>query len=138
MVKPTDELTGTLVLVHPDLLIDPASKQGQIGMITGTDMQKDDFYVSFGRGEKALYSADALMVLKPAETIYTTLMTHGIDTGYEDFKTLFQINLLQQHGGPDSIKKAMGLAISNDSLRNNSLHSLEDHLKQQQSRGFER
>lgn len=138
MIKPTDELAGTLVLVHPDLPEDPAKRQGQVGMITGTDLDKDDVFVSFGHGEQALYSADALMVLKPAENIYTTLMAHRTHMAYDDFKTLFQINLLQQHGGPDAVKKAMTMAIGNNSLRDNSMQTLEDFLKQQQSRGFER
>jgi hypothetical protein len=138
MIKPTYELAGTLALVHPDLPNDPAGRQGQVGMITGTDLEKDDVFVSFGRGEQALYSGDALLVLRPAETIYTTLMTRGIKTGYENFKTLFQINLLQQHGGPDSVKKAMALAVGNSALRDHSMETLEDRLNHQQSRGFER
>ena len=78
------------------------------------------------------------MVLRPAETIYTTLMTKGVDNAYEDFKTLFQINLLQQHGGPESVKKAMALAVGNNALREHSMETLEDRLNNQHSRGFER
>jgi hypothetical protein len=68
-MKPTDELTGTSVLVHPDFDDDPAQQQGQVGMITGADLENDDVYVSFGKGENARYSTNALLVFKPANVI---------------------------------------------------------------------
>lgn len=60
----TDDLTGTLVLVHPELTEDPVNKQGQMGMIMFAETEKDDIYVTFGKNERALYSSDALLVFK--------------------------------------------------------------------------
>ncbi len=45
----TDELPGTLVLIHPDLTKDPAGRPGQIGVITDTDRNGDNAFVGFGK-----------------------------------------------------------------------------------------
>jgi hypothetical protein len=93
-----DELTGTLILVHPQLPSDLANQQGRIGMITYADLERDDVYVSFGKAGQSLYSTDALMVLKESNKIYRELVTGFKELEKDDFKTLFQINLLQEHG----------------------------------------
>src|SRR4051812_11804232 len=106
-MKPTDELTGMLVLVHPELSEDPANKQGQVGMISGAQLENDDVFVSFGKGEQALYSTDALLVFKRENDLYTIIMTKGKDAGPDVFKKLFQVNLMQQHGITPLVRKAM-------------------------------
>jgi hypothetical protein len=65
-----EDLTGTLVLVHPELKDDPVNKQGQTGMLLYLDTEKDDVYVTFGKGQQALYSSDALLVFKTPQEIY--------------------------------------------------------------------
>ena len=54
-----DELTGTFVLVHPQLLTDPAEKKNQIGIIASAEIENDNVIVSFGNEGQALFSADA-------------------------------------------------------------------------------
>ncbi|MCQ6957661.1 hypothetical protein [Mucilaginibacter aquariorum] len=141
-MKPTDELTGMLVLVHPELTQDPANNQGKIGIITGAELEQDDVYVSFGKGEQALYSTDALLVFKPEKDLYTTIMTDAREAGPEVFKTLFQINLMQQHGTTSVMKKAMEMVADNKILRDLSMDTLENRLanqlQQQQDQSFSR
>ncbi|MGF7079699.1 hypothetical protein [Mucilaginibacter sp. UYCu711] len=108
-----DDLTGTLVLVHPQLPSDPASRQGQIGMITSADLVRDDVFVSFGKGEQALYATNALLVLKEPDKLYRELISNFKELEKNNFKTLFQINLLQQHSTSKQIKTGMELALGN-------------------------
>ena len=134
----TDDLTGMLVLVHPDLKDDPALKQNQIGMITHADLENDNIIVSFGKGEQALYSTDALLILKPANDIYRDLMSNNKELDKADFKALFQINLLQEYGTSGQNKSAIELAMKNETLRSYSMVTLEDSLKAEPSQSLER
>ncbi|TSJ44397.1 hypothetical protein FO440_09520 [Mucilaginibacter corticis] len=136
-MKPTDELTGTSVLVHPELTDDPAQKQGQVGMITGADLETDDVYVSFGRGENARYSTNALLVFKPADKIYELLMNDARQANYDDFKALFQVNLMQQHGLTPLVRKAMEFVKDNKIVREFAMDTIESQLKLEQNRGYE-
>ncbi|MBT2560135.1 hypothetical protein J7E50_02730 [Pedobacter sp. ISL-68] len=130
-----DELTGTYVLVHPQLPSDPAARQGQIGMITYADLEKDDVYVSFGKDGPALYAADALMVLKKPGDIYTHLMNEAKNLTKDDYKTLFQINLLQSQGDTKQIRSAMEMARDNSAVRDFSMTTLDKlELRQAESR----
>ena len=133
-----DELTGTYVLVHPELNNDPANRQGQIGMITSADLDQDDVFVNFGKGQQALYSTDALMVLKEQNALYKDLIQNFKDLEKNDFKTLFQINLLQEHGNSKQIKTAMELALGNPVLINRSMTTLDKQLGLVRSAGPER
>jgi hypothetical protein len=134
----SDDLTGSLVLVHPDLQEDMANKQNQIGMITHADLANDNIIVSFGKGEQALYSSDALLILKPANDIYRALMTSHKHLETEDYKALFQISLLQDYGSSGQTKTAMELAMKSDVLRNYSMVTLEDALKKDHVQNIER
>lgn len=136
-MKPTDELTGTLVLVHPDLTDDPARRQGEIGIITGADLDNDDIFVSFGKGEQALYSTDALLIFKPADVIYGLLMNDARKASQSDFKALFQVNLMQQHGLTPLVRKAMDLVKDNKVVRDFSMDTLQNQLGISQNRGVE-
>jgi hypothetical protein len=136
-MKTTDELAGTSVLVHPDFDDDPAQKHGQVGMITGADLENDDIYVSFSKGENARYSTNALLVFKPANVIYELLMNDARKANYDDFKALFQVNLIQQHGLTPQVRKAMELVKENKVVREFSMDTLENQLQIDQNRGYE-
>jgi hypothetical protein len=136
-MKPTDELTGTSVLVHPDFDDDPAQRQGQVGMITGADLDTDDIYVSFGKGENARYSTNALLVFKPADVIYDLLMNDARKASQSDFKALFQVNLMQQHGLTPLVRKAMDFVKDNKVVREFSMDTLENQLALNLNRGYE-
>lgn len=136
----TDELTGTAVLVNPELANDPASRQGQIGIVTSASLERDDIYVTFGSGPLALYGSDALMVLRHPKDIYRELLSRSRQLDRADFKILFQISLLQDYGASKSIKTAIGLAIRSRVTREIALVSLQQkfdihsaHLQSEQS-----
>lgn len=135
-----NELAGTPVLVHPDFDDDPAQQQGKVGMIASTDLDNDDFYISFGKGKFGRYSSQALLVFKPADHIYNLLMNDARKAGKEDFKALFQVNLMQQHGTTDLISKAMDLVKDNKVVRDFSMDTLwnqiDYQLKQHQNQSL--
>lgn len=132
-----EELTGTLVLVHPQLPA-PAGKSGHVGIITGADLNNGDIHVSFGRNGRGLYGTDALLLLKPPDQLKDLLQNRKHELSAPDYKALFQIALLQEFKpSTANIKSAMSLALQNETVLNHSMHSLEEQLglKQQYSLG---
>lgn len=128
-MNPSDELIGQLVLVHPQLTSDPAGKSGHVGIITGTDLENDNIYVGFGRNGQGLYGTDALLLLKPNEQIKQNLQEHKSALSVGDYKSLFQISLLQEFKqSTANIKTAMSLALQNETVMGLSMQSLEDKL----------
>jgi hypothetical protein len=138
-MNPSDELIGQLVLVHPQLASDPAGKSGQVGMITGTELENDTIYVGFGRHGQGLYGADALLLLKSPDQIKTLLQEHQQELNVNDYKTLFQISLLQEfRQSTANTKTAMSLALQNETVRNLSMRSVEDALGLRRQQSLER
>ena len=127
-MNPSEELKGTLALVHHELTDDPAKRQGQIGMITDIDLDQDDVFVSFEKGHQAKYSTDALLVLRNHKDVYRDLMSNATKMDNPDFKALFQLNLLQQSGSAKDLRSAMEIAQSNEKIRAYSMSSLEEKL----------
>jgi hypothetical protein len=124
-----DELIGQLVLVHPELTKDPSCKRGQVGIITGTELENDNIYVGFGRNGQGLYGTDALLLLKPAEEIKDLLQTNKQELTVTDYKAVFQIALLQEFlPSTSKIKTAMSLALHSEAVRNLTMRSVEDAL----------
>jgi hypothetical protein len=124
----SQELTGSWVLVHPELDHDPASRRGQIGMVTLADLERDDIYVSFGAGGPCLYATNALLVLKNPNDIYRDLLVLGKEMDTTDFKKLFQISLLAEYGDAYKIKTALEMAMASPALRAAGMISLEQKL----------
>ncbi|WP_454802969.1 hypothetical protein [Mucilaginibacter phyllosphaerae] len=134
-----DELIGQLVLVHPELTRDPAGKSGQIGMITGTELENDNIYVGFGRNGQGLYGTDALLLLRPAEQLKDLLHEQKQRLSIPDYKAVFQIALLQELIPTTAkLKTAMSLALQNDTVRNLAMRSVEDALGLQRGKYPER
>jgi len=124
----TDDLTGTLVLVHPELTEDPVNKQGQMGMIIFAEPEKDDIYVTFGKNERALYSTDALLVFKKPNEIYQQLMTNVKHIPVEDLKALYRIGILLDNGTGKGAKEAMQLAVENPGIIGKAMETLQSRL----------
>jgi hypothetical protein len=138
-MQTADELTGTLVLVHPKLTNDPAGRNGQVGIITGADLENDNIFVGFGRSGQGVYGGDALLLLKPAEQIKELLGQHKQELSANDYKALFQISLLQEfRQSTANIKTAMSLALQNETVMGYSMQSLEDKLGLRQHQTLER
>lgn len=139
MLNPSEELIGQLVLVHPQLTGDPAGKSGQVGIITGTELEHDNIYVGFGRNGQGLYGTDALLLLKPAAQIKDLLQEHKQALSVADYKALFQISLLQEFKqSTANIKSAMSLALQSETVRNLSMRSIEDALGLRQQPSLDR
>lgn len=139
MLNPSEELIGQLVLVHPRLTSDPAGKSGQVGIITGTDLEADNVYVGFGKQGQGLYGTDALLILRPAQQLKNALAEHKTELGFEDHKALFQIALLKEFRPTTAnIKTAMSLALQSETVRNMSMRSIEDSLGLSQHQALER
>jgi hypothetical protein len=134
-----DELIGQLVLIHPDLTTDPARKAGQVGIITGAELENEMVYVGFGRNGHSIYGTDAVLLLQPNEQIRQNLREQFTALSVNDYKSLFQISLLQElKPSTANIKTAMSLALQSEAVRNNSMRSLEDALGLRQQQYLER
>lgn len=104
------ELTDKLVLVHPELTIDPILKQGQTGIITHVIHDTDEVYVKFEDAVSGLYSADALLVVRPLPDLIVNLRA-GISTmDRADALALLNIYLLQQSGRNEDVAEALLIA----------------------------
>jgi hypothetical protein len=120
-----EEYTGSYTLVHPDLADDPAQKQGQIGIITYAEPEQDNFYVSFGKSQPALYSADALLVLQKHQNIHANAVANFRELSTDDFRTLLKISLAQQSGQLNQLRHALEMAATNPVTREYSLVNLD-------------
>lgn len=128
-----EELTGRLVVVHPELSTDPVSRQGQIGVIATADQKNDIITVGFGGGPLGKYSADALLVLKDKQELYLDIMTGVSGMDSKTFKELLDINMKQEYSDYGHISAAMKLAIENPEVMKRSMISLEDHITRNQT-----
>ncbi|WP_199120307.1 hypothetical protein [Pedobacter sp. ASV28] len=122
-----NEILGTYAQVHP-FLDDPIQKQGQLGMITYVDPQRDDVYLAFGNGVQGLYSSDSLMVMRKSNEIYRDTISKVAELSTPDFKTLLEISLKMQSANPREHKNALELSLTNDVTRKFSQISLQEKL----------
>jgi len=134
-----DDLIGQLVLIHPDLNTDPARKAGQVGIITGAELENEMVYVGFGRNGHSTYGTDAVLLLQPNEQIRQNLREQFTALSVNDYKSLFQISLLQElKPSTANIKTAMSLALQSEAVRTNSMRSVEDALGLRRDQYMER
>ncbi|MFD2285980.1 hypothetical protein GJU39_01435 [Pedobacter petrophilus] len=125
-----EELTGRLAVVHPELTIDPVSRQGQIGVIAMADLKNDTISVGFGGGPLGRYSSDALLVLKDKRELYQEIMTGVMGMDSNTFKELLDINMKQEYSDYGHTSAAMKIAIENPEVMKRSMISLEDYISQ--------
>src|SRR5258708_31768204 len=105
-----NELIDTPVLIHPELTFDPVMKQGHTGAITNIVHENDEIYVKFEDAVFGLYSADALLVLRPLPDLLENLRG-GIENMYRaDLLAMLNIYLLRQSGRKEDITEALSLA----------------------------
>lgn len=123
----TNEIQGTYAQVHPQL-DDPAGRQGQIGMITYVDQARDDIYISFEKGQQALYSSDAVLVMKKSNEIFGETVSRVSELSTPDFKTLLEISMKMQSPNPQDHRTALEMALKNETVRNFSQVSLQERL----------
>ena len=123
-----DELSGTLVLVHPQLLIDPAEKKNQIGIIASAEIENDNVIVSFGNDGQALFSADALLVLKKPGSIHFDTMQDHLKMNAQNFKDLLRVGMLANSNLTKDHRQAIEISRDNPTVLAYSMASLEEEL----------
>jgi len=133
-----DELSGTFVLVHPQLINDPAEKKNHIGIIASAELENDNVVVSFGKDGQALFSADALLVLRKPGDIQFDALRDATQMETSDFKDLMQVMLLANSPLTKDHRLAIEMARENQTLMEYSLASLEEELGLRQSYALER
>jgi hypothetical protein len=123
-----DELSGTLVLVHPQLLTDPAEKRNQIGIIASAEIENDNVIVSFGNDGQALFSADALLVLKKPASIHFDTMQDHLKMNTQNFKDLLRVGMLANSNLTKDHRQAIEISRDNPAVLAYSMASLEEEL----------
>jgi len=126
------------VLVNSRLTDDPVHKQGQVGVITAAILNTNDFYVGFADNQVGLYSADALLLLKPAESIYEYIREQALRLSTDDFKDLKNIALLLDHGTKKHMLTAMELVQNNESILSATTTPLDEFIGLNQSKRLKR
>jgi len=123
-----DELSGTLVLVHPQLLTDPDEKKNQIGIIASAEIENDNVIVSFGNHGQALFSADALLVLKKPTSIHFDTMQDHLKMNTQNFKDLLRVGMLANSNLTKNHRQAIEISRDNPAVLAYSMVSLEEEL----------
>jgi hypothetical protein len=123
-----DELSGTLVLVHPQLLTDPAEKKNRIGIIASAEIENDNVIVSFGNDGQALFSADALLVLKKPGSIHFDTMQDHLKMNTQNFKDLLRVGMLANSNLTKDHRQAIEISRDNPAVLAYSMASLEEEL----------
>jgi len=118
-----ENLTGSLVLVHPELENDPLKKQGQIGILT-YPRELHEMYVSFPGGAEGIYEWNNLLKLKGKQEIFDDLMKNGSAMEQNDFKAMYKIMLLQDRGTSKGTIDALEIARDNPGIWDRALEPL--------------
>jgi len=125
-----ESLNGTLVLVRPDLTIDPNVGQGKVAIVNYESQQSNQLYVAFNNGKEAIYSTEAVLKLKDKKTILADLMANGAGMKLDDFKDLYKISLLLDRGTNLAHWQALEIAGQNPALWDKALQPAKAIEKQ--------
>lgn len=123
-----DELAGTFVLVHPQLLNDPEDRKNQIGIIATAELEHDNVMVSFGRNGQGLFSADALLVLRKPNSIHYDAVRDASHMDVKDFKQILEVSLLASSNLVKERRQAVEISRENPNVLQYSMASLEEEL----------
>ena len=129
---PTDDLTCAMVLVNPGLVNDPAGNQNQIGRIVKADLAADEITVDFGDDHPALYSADALLMLKDSERLFQLLEDLSV-LSEKSRRGIYGIALILHHGYEEAPLMSLKICRQNPGIRDLVLESAQDVLTRQQN-----
>ena len=130
-------LTGTLVLVQPDLENDVGPKRGHIGVLTMTFSEKEN-YVRFPEGGEAYFPAEQVMMLKDKQTVFNDLTNNGSSMPLDDFKAMYKIMLLQDRGTSQALYSALAIANDNPGVQERVLEPISHTQKQELSKAYGR
>ena len=128
MMNKQDELTGTFVLVHPHLTNDPEDRKNQVGIIASAEIENDNVVVSFGKEGQALFSTDALLVLRKPGSIHFDTMQDHLNMNAQDFKDLLRVGMLANSSLTKDHRQAIEISRDNPAVLEYSMASLEEEL----------
>jgi hypothetical protein len=130
-------LAGTLVLVKPDLEIDPDAKRGQIGVLTYARSETEN-YVRFPEGGEAFYPAGQVLMLKDKQEVFNDLTNNGTSMPIDDFKAMYKIMLLQDRGTSQALYSALAIANDNPGVQEKVLQPILPTQKQEEAKTYSR
>ena len=123
-----DDLCGTLVLVHPELLNDPAEKKNQVGVISSADLENDNVVVSFSDGSEGLFSTDALMVMRDTDEI-RRYADYDVNLLFrEDYFDIIAVCMAAEVADLGGQRAAIQLASKNPMALEYAMQPLNDEL----------
>jgi hypothetical protein len=123
-----DELPGKFVLVRPDLLNDPAEKKNQVGAIKSADLKNDNVVVSFGEGDDALFSTDALLVMRDIDVIRGYAEYDYDQLLREDYFDIMEVCIIAETKDLGGYKAALQLARKSPMAMEYAMRPLDDEL----------
>ncbi|SHM92549.1 hypothetical protein [Mucilaginibacter sp. OK098] len=133
-----ESLNGTLVLVRPDLTVDPANGQGKVAIVNYESQQSKEVYVAFNNGREAIYPPESLLKLKNKNTILNDLMANGTAIPLSNFKDLYKISLLLDRGTNIAHWQALEVAGHNPEIWDKALQPAKPIEKQALEKAYAR
>lgn len=133
-----ENLNGTLVLVRPDLTIDPANGQGKVAIVTYDREQSKEIYVAFNNGKEGIYPPEFLLKLKDKKTILDDLMANGPAMPLDSFKDLYKISMLLDRGTSTAQWQALEIAAQNPALWDKAMQPAKEAEKQALDKAYTR
>lgn len=130
-------LTGTLVLVQPDLELNPNIKKGMIGVLTYARSETEN-YVRFPGAGEAFYPAGQVMMLKDKQRVFEDLTHNGSSMPLDDFKAMYKIMLLQDRGTSQALYSALAIANDNPGIQEKVLESISPEQKRELANSYGR
>lgn len=124
------DLNGTLVLVRPDLTIDPANGQGKVAVVNYHSLQSNEIYVGFNNGSEAVYPQEFLLKLRSKEEILNDLKANGSSMPLENFKDLYKVGILLDRGTNSAHWQALEIAAHNPAIWDKALQPAKALEKQ--------
>ncbi|VTP91357.1 Uncharacterised protein [Sphingobacterium daejeonense] len=125
------DLLGLQVMVHPDLIQDPANMQGHMGTITYLVDEGRAAYVQFNNDAIDLYSTDALLMLIPPELAVDKLRADIdiSDMDVTDVADILEMYLHHTSGRPGAQREALNWAMSHDKISKAIIFSVKDWIE---------
>ncbi|MEZ2334751.1 hypothetical protein AB6735_03915 [Mucilaginibacter sp. RCC_168] len=131
-------LNGTLVLVRPDLTVDPANGQGKVAIVTYDREQSKEIYVAFNNGKEGIYPPEFLLKLKDKKAILDDLMANGSAMPLDNFKDLYKISMLLDRGTSTAQWQALEIAGQNPAIWDKSIQPVKEAEKQVLDKAYTR
>lgn len=123
-----DELIGTLELVHPKLTNDPDNKKNKIGTILSADLENDNIVVGFGSEGQALFSMDALLMMRDPDQIEVDADNDHTLLPFWDYGDILEIISIARIPQPEYRKYAIQLSQKSPVAMEYTMQPLRNEL----------